>query len=213
MFTGLVQEIGHLRTIDKKGSFQRLQVEATSIMEFLSIGDSVAINGVCQTIVDLGQDRFSVECVAETLARTTLSTVEIGQPVNLEPALRLSDRLGGHFVQGHIDDVGYLQTITEKNSEWSIHVSAPLPLLRYIATKGSIAIDGISLTVANVNSEGFTVSVIPHTFNNTVMRYRKVGDSVNLEVDLIARYLDQLVSKANRPDSKLTLENLRQMGY
>ena len=213
MFTGLVQEIGHLRTIDKKGNFQRLQVEATSIMEFLSIGDSVAINGVCQTIVDLGQDRFSVECVAETLARTTLSTVEIGQPVNLEPALRLSDRLGGHFVQGHIDDVGYLQTITEKNSEWSIHVSAPLPLLRYIATKGSIAIDGISLTVANVNSEGFTVSVIPHTFNNTVMRYRKVGDSVNLEVDLIARYLDQLVSKANRPDSKLTLENLRQMGY
>ena len=213
MFTGLVQEIGHLRTIDKKGNFQRLQVEATSIMEFLSIGDSVAINGVCQTIVDLGQDRFSVECVAETLARTTLSTVEIGQPVNLEPALRLSDRLGGHFVQGHIDDVGYLQTITEKNNEWSIHVSAPLPLLRYIATKGSIAIDGISLTVAYVNSEGFTVSVIPHTFNNTVMRYRKVGDSVNLEVDLIARYLDQLVSKANRPDSKLTLENLRQIGY
>ena len=213
MFTGLVQEIGHLRTIEKKGNFQRLQVEATSIMEFLSIGDSVAINGVCQTIVDLGQDRFSVECVAETLARTTLSAVEIGQPVNLEPALRLSDRLGGHFVQGHIDDVGYLQTIIEKNNEWSIHVSAPLPLLRYIATKGSIAIDGISLTVANVNSEGFTVSVIPHTFNNTVMRYRKVGDSVNLEVDLIARYLDQLVSKANRPDSKLTLENLRQMGY
>ena len=213
MFTGLVQEIGYLRTIDKKGNFQRLQVEATSIMEFLSIGDSVAINGVCQTIVDLGQDRFSVECVAETLARTTLSTIEIGQPFNLEPALRLSDRLGGHFVQGHIDDVGYLQTITEKNNEWSIHVSAPPPLLRYIAIKGSIAIDGISLTVANVNSEGFTVSVIPHTFNNTVMRYRKVGDSVNLEVDLIARYLDQLVSKANRPDSKLTLENLRQMGY
>ncbi|MEE3232541.1 MAG: riboflavin synthase [Candidatus Latescibacterota bacterium] len=213
MFTGLVQEVGRVRGIDKRGTFQVLNVEAKTVLNDLSIGDSIAINGVCQTIVDFDDHRFSVECVAETLSRTNLSKVEVGQPVNLETALRLSDRLGGHLVQGHIDDIGHVKKLTERNNEWLLHVSVPKSLHPYVVFKGSIAIDGTSLTVSNVDSEGFTVSVIPHTFKNTVLCYRRVGDPVNLEVDVIARYIEQQVTIKNQSNRGLTLKTLRQMGY
>tara|TARA_B100001250_G_scaffold413809_1_gene449259 strand:+ start:29693 stop:30334 length:642 start_codon:yes stop_codon:yes gene_type:complete len=213
VFTGLVQEIGHVRGIEKRGTFQVLNVEAKTVLKDLSIGDSIAINGVCQTIVGFDGHRFSVECVAETLSRTTLSNIEVDQPVNLETALRLSDRLGGHIVQGHIDEIGHVKKLTQRNNEWLLQISAPKSLHPYIVFKGSIAIDGTSLTVCNIDSEGFTVSVIPHTFKNTVLCYRQVGDSVNLEVDVIARYIEQQISSENQSNSGLTLETLRQMGY
>ena len=213
MFTGLIQEIGHVRGIDKRGTFQVLNVEAKTVLNDLSVGDSIAINGVCQTIVDFDARSFSVECVAETLSRTTLSKIGVNQPVNLETALRLSDRLGGHMVQGHIDGIGHVKELTHRNNEWLLQISAPKSLHPYIVFKGSIAIDGTSLTVCNINSEGFTVSVIPHTFTNTVICYRRMGDQVNLEVDIIARYLEQQVPSVNQSNSGLTLETLRQMGY
>ena len=213
MFTGLIQEIGHVRGIQKRGTFQVLDVEAKTVLKDLSVGDSIAINGVCQTIVDFDDRRFSVESVAETLSRTTLSKIGVDQPVNLETALRLSDRLGGHMVQGHIDGIGHVKKLTHRNNEWLLQISAPKSLHPYIVFKGSIAIDGTSLTVCNIDSEGFTVSVIPHTFTNTVLCYRRMGDYVNLEVDIIARYLEQQVPSMNQSNSGLTLEALRQMGY
>lgn len=213
MFTGLVQEIGHVRGIEKRGAFQVLNVEAKTVLKDLSIGDSIAINGVCQTIVDFNGHGFSVECVAETLSRTTLSNIEVDQPVNLETALRLSDRLGGHIVQGHIDEIGHVKKLTQRNNEWLLQILVPKSLHPYIAFKGSIAIDGTSLTVCNIDSEGFTVSVIPHTFKNTVLCYLRVGDRVNLEVDVIARYIERQISSKNQSNSGLTLETLRQMGY
>tara|TARA_B100000902_G_C27308219_1_gene916845 strand:- start:82 stop:723 length:642 start_codon:yes stop_codon:yes gene_type:complete len=213
MFTGLIQEIGHVSDIKKQAHFQVLSVKAKTVFKDLSIGDSIAINGVCQTVVNFDDNTFSVECVSETLSKTTLSTIEIGQPVNLESALRLSDRLGGHIVQGHIDEIGHIKQLTQKNNEWLLDILAPKSLYPYIVLKGSIAVDGTSLTVSNVDSRGFTVSVIPHTFTNTVFRYRKVGDPVNLEVDVIARYVEKQVSKKNKSNEGLTFETLRKMGY
>jgi len=213
MFTGLIQEIGHVSDIKKQAHFQVLSVKAKTVFKDLSIGDSIAINGVCQTVVNFDDNTFSVECVSETLSKTTLSTTEIGQPVNLESALRLSDRLGGHIVQGHIDEIGHIKQLTQKDNEWLLDILAPKSLYPYIVLKGSIAVDGTSLTVSNVDSRGFTVSVIPHTFTNTVFRYRKVGDPVNLEVDVIARYVEKQVSKKNKSNEGLTFETLRKMGY
>lgn len=213
MFTGLIQEIGHVSDIKKRNHFQVLSVKAKTVLQELSIGDSIAINGVCQTVVNFDDNIFSVECVSETLSKTTLSTIEVGQPVNLESALRLSDRLGGHIVQGHIDEIGHIKKLTQKNNEWLLDVLAPKSLHPYIVLKGSIAVDGTSLTVSNVDSGGFTVSVIPHTFTNTVFCYRTVGDPVNLEVDVIARYVEKQVSKKDKSNGGLTFETLRKMGY
>ena len=193
----------------RRGAFQQLEIEAKRVLAGLQVGDSVNIDGACQTAVAIRESSFAVETVAETLARTTLGTLGIGQAVNLERALRADQRLGGHLVLGHVDGVAHIRRRTERDGEQRFEIEPPQPLARYIAAKGSVALDGISLTVAEVGGDAFTVAVIPHTFDNTTLSQRRAADSVNLEVDVIARYVERLLG--GQP--QLSFEDLRDMGY
>lgn len=218
MFTGLVEEVATVRRLERQGDFQRLHLAARTVVEDARIGDSININGACQTIVDLSGDGFAVESVEETLKRTTLGDLKPGDAVNLERSLRPTDRLGGHLVLGHVDGVGRIRALEQRQRQWLLQVEAPAPLRRYIATKGSVTVDGISLTVAEAGDEAFTIAVIPHTFEATTLCHRRLGDRVNLEVDLIARYLERLLDSGRPPRTgpepdALSLDALRRMGY
>ncbi len=209
MFTGLIEELGSVRGRVRRGAFQQLEIAAERVLADLQVGDSINIDGVCQTVVAIGESSFAVETVAETLSRTTLGTLGIGQAVNLERALRTDQRLGGHLVLGHVDGIARLRQRTEHDGEHRFEIEPPPALTRYIAAKGSVALDGISLTVAEVSGDAFTIAVIPHTFDNTTLRHRRAGDSVNLEVDVIARYVERLLGE----QPQLSFEDLRDMGY
>ena len=213
MFTGIVEEIGHVRQITRQGEFQRMQISAQRVLEDVKMGDSINVDGVCQTVVHFDAQSFSVETVSETLSRTTLGQFQSGRPVNLERALCPGDRLGGHIVQGHVDGVGHVGSVQERQDEWRIQITVPSTLQRYIAEKGSIAIDGTSLTVADLSDGGFTISVIPHTFEYTILSQRRVGDAVNLEVDVLARYIERLLAGGAGSNAGLSFESLRNMGY
>lgn len=209
MFTGLIEELGSVRSRVRRGSFQQLEIAAERVLDGLQVGDSVNIDGVCQTAVAIGESGFAVETVAETLSRTTLGTLAIGQAVNLERPLRADQRLDGHLVLGHVDGIARIRQRTERDGEHRFEIEPPPALARYIAGKGSVALDGISLTVAEVSGDVFTIAVIPHTFDNTTLSHRCAGDSVNLEVDVIARYVERLLGE----QSQLSFEDLRDMGY
>lgn len=209
MFTGLIEELGRVRGRVRRGLFQQLEIEAARVLPGLQVGDSVNIDGVCQTVVAITEGGFAVETVPETLARTTLGILAIGQAVNLERALRADQRLDGHLVLGHVDGTARIRRRTERDQEHRFEIEPPPALARYIAAKGSVALDGISLTVAEVSGDAFTVAVIPHTFANTTLSHRRTGDSINLEVDVIARYVERLLG--DKP--QLSFENLRDMGY
>jgi riboflavin synthase len=213
MFTGLIEEVGRVRRMDRRGRFQRLEVTARHVLEDLRTGDSISIDGACQTVVALDAAGFAVESVEETLRRTTLGELQADQPVNLERALRADARLGGHLVLGHVDGVGRIARILQGDQTWEVTVEPPPELLRYLATKGSAALDGISLTVAQAGERTFTVAIIPHTFAHTTLAARRVGDRVNLEVDVLARSVERLLHGAAQPTGALTLERLREMGY
>tara|TARA_Y100001934_G_scaffold135347_1_gene163557 strand:- start:91 stop:732 length:642 start_codon:yes stop_codon:yes gene_type:complete len=213
VFTGIVEEIGHVRQITRQGEFQRMQISAQRVLEDVKMGDSINVDGVCQTVVHFDAQSFSVETVSETLSRTTLGQFQSGRPVNLERALCPGDRLGGHIVQGHVDGVGHVESVQERQNEWRIQITVPSTLQRYIAEKGSIAIDGTSLTVADLSDGGFTISVIPHTFDYTILSQRRVGDAVNLEVDVLARYIERLLAGDAGSNAGLSFESLRNMGY
>ena len=213
MFTGLIEEIGQVRQRRREGDFQRLTIGAQRVRTDLRLGDSVNIDGACQTVVELGMDSFAVESVAETLERTTLGQLQIGSAVNLERALCPQDRLGGHLVLGHVDGVGRISRLEQRHENWILAVEPPRALERYIASKGSIAMDGISLTVVEIGTGDFTMSVIPHTFESTTLARRRLGDRVNLEVDIIARYVERLLTAGSSPEQGLSLEKLRTMGY
>lgn len=209
MFTGLIEELGRVRGRVRRGLFQQLEIEAERVLPGLQVGDSVNIDGVCQTVVAIAASGFAVETVPETIARTTLGILGIGQAVNLERALRADQRLAGHLVLGHVDGIARIRRCIERDGEHRLEIEPPPALACYIAAKGSVALDGISLTVAEVRGHAFTVAVIPHTFDNTTLSHRRTGDSVNLEVDVIARYVERLLGR-NPP---LSFENLRDMGY
>ncbi len=186
MFTGIVEELGRVRA----RSGPRLEIEAGAVLDGLRVGHSVAHNGCCLTVVDVGEGWYAVEVVDETLARTNLGELRPGEPVNLERPLRLQDRLGGHLVQGHVDAVG---EVVEPAPQ--LRVRMPADLARFVVEKGSIAVDGCSLTVAGVQGDTFTVAVIPHTTAVTTLGTRAVGDRVNLEVDVLAKYVEKLVGR------------------
>lgn len=195
MFTGLIEEVGHVRAIEDGDNRRRLHVEANTVLEDARIGDSITVNGACQTVVEMEKSAaFVVESVAETLRRTTLGDLKPGDPVNLERSLRLQDRLGGHLVAGHVDGVGVVDCFEQRQGDAILEVEAPTELQRYIASKGSIAIDGISLTVVDVTDTIFTVAIIQHTLQHTNLSTIEVGARVNLEVDLVARYVERLYS-------------------
>jgi riboflavin synthase len=188
MFTGIVEELGHVRSLEGG----RLVVAASLVPAGLGIGDSVAHNGCCLTVVEVGEGWYSVDMVAETLARTNLGDLRPGDPLNLERPLRLSDRLGGHLVQGHVDAVGTIVTPAP-----DLRVEAPASLLAYVVEKGSITVDGCSLTVVDVLPDGFTVAIIPHTSAVTTLGAKLAGDRVNLEVDMIAKYVERLLDQGS----------------
>jgi riboflavin synthase len=184
VFTGIVEELGTVREF----ADGRLEVGAAAVLEDAKIGDSIAVNGCCLTVVDLGPDWFGVNPIDETLRRTNLGDLKPGDAVNLERPLRVNDRLGGHIVQGHVDAVGEVVRPAP-----DLQVRMPADLLRYVIEKGSITIDGVSLTVVEVLADGFTVALIPHTTEVTTLGRRRAGERVNLEVDLVAKYIERLV--------------------
>lgn len=195
MFTGIVEAVGYVREIKGADRGVSLRISVPDIFDDLKTGDSVAVDGVCLTAKVVNADYFVADVSAETLSRTTLSKLRTGDKVNMERALRLSDRLGGHIVSGHIDGTARLQA-KEKEGE-SVKISFVLgkDLLRYLINKGSIAIDGISLTVNEVVDNGFSVNIIPHTAQNTTILDKKAGDEANIEVDVIGKYVERLLDK------------------
>ena len=192
MFTGIIEEIGTVRRIEHGAKGARLTIQAKTVLEDTRIGDSIATNGVCLTVVSMTGDSFSADVMAESLRRSSLGTLQGGSPVNLERAMAANGRFGGHIVSGHIDGTGTIASQKrEDNAVW-VKVKTPAPLLRYIVEKGSIAIDGVSLTVAAVTDTDFSVSIIPHTGAQTILLGKKPGDPVNLECDVIGKYVEKL---------------------
>lgn len=216
MFTGLVEELGRVVSFKRAGSLHRLGICARVVISQLEIGDSVAVNGVCLTVVELGAEGFGVEVMPETISRTNLGQLQPGDRVNLERALAVGSRLGGHLVSGHIDGTGTVATIRKSGDTWLLAIETSGEIARYLVPKGSIAVDGVSLTVIDVVSSGFTVGVIPHTLKSTTLGLRRPGDEVNLEVDVIAKYVEQFLNRRQSRDSQpdgLTFNKLKEWGY
>ncbi|MSP61739.1 MAG: riboflavin synthase [Myxococcales bacterium] len=221
MFTGLIEDVGSIAAVaviaSGEAGARRLTV-ATSLAEHLPIGASIAVDGTCLTVVEVAPGRFSAIAGAETLACTSLGGLAAGDRVNLERPLRMGDRLGGHLVAGHVDGVGRVSARTDRGEALDVTIETPPALLRYVIAKGSIALDGISLTVNVVDARGFTVSLIPHTQTATTLAAKAVGAAVNLEVDLIGKYVEKLVSplaaqSAPVPRVGLTLDKLKEHGF
>lgn len=202
MFTGIIEETGRVINIIKNSNSAKLKINCAKVLENISLGDSVAVNGVCLTAVNFGVDFFEADISYETLLKSSLKNISTGAVLNLERALTLSSRLGGHLVQGHVEATGILKNIIKYGEFYKVFIEYPNELDKYIVEKGSIAIDGISLTVINVVNNTFEVAVIPHTFENTNLKYRKNGDIINLETDIIARYVEKMILIENK-DEKL----------
>jgi riboflavin synthase len=215
MFTGLIEEVGSVEALDPRPAGSRLRLHAPHIAPGLREGDSVAVSGVCLTAVDLRPAGFSADVSPETLRRSSLGTLRAGAPVNLERALQPSSRLGGHIVQGHVDAVGAIESLELIGGDnWWLRVAVPDHLDRYLVFKGSIAIDGISLTIAAIENLVLSVTIIPHTFENTTLRFRSPGDPVNLETDVLAKYVEKMLGALDlRPNRPLTEERLREEGW
>lgn len=195
MFTGIIEETGEIAAVKNGVKSCELTIKGSLIFDDLKIGDSVAVNGVCLTATTVNGNIFTADIMAETMRRSSLGTLKRGSRVNLERAMSANGRFGGHIVSGHIDGVGFVQSLVrEDNAVW-VTVTANEALMRYIVEKGSVAIDGISLTVARVYADAFSVSVIPHTGSETTLLLKKTGDRVNLECDIIGKYVEKLVGK------------------
>lgn len=192
MFTGLVENIGTIKSIESNTEGKCLVVKS-SLAHELNIDDSVSINGACQTVIAKNEDSFTVQAVHITLQKTGLGNLKMNDPVNLELALKASDRLGGHMVQGHINDIAQVKSINEIGKNREIWFEVPNELDRYIIQEGSIAVDGISLTVAHKRPSEFMVTIIPHTFTKTNIQFLKLGDKVNIEVDILGKYIESLI--------------------
>lgn len=221
MFTGIIEETGKIERVYIGGTSGEIEIQGSKVLEGTQVGDSIAVNGVCLTVTKINGLRFTADVMAETFRRSSLSTLRLGDYVNLERAMAADGRFGGHIVSGHIDGTGVIKDIIrEENAIWYT-ISAADSLLKYIVEKGSIAIDGISLTVAFVDSYGFKVSIIPHTAKETILQYRKKGDVVNLECDIIGKYVEKLLrgegkesqDKGNSDGKGITMEFLSTCGF
>jgi riboflavin synthase len=193
MFTGIVEELGTVAAVEDQGDAIRLTIEAATVLEGVSLGDSIAVNGCCLTVTEHGEDRWTADLMQETLDKTSLAGVAPGDRVNLERAVRVDSRLGGHIVQGHVDGVGEILARTPSEHWEVVEISLPAHLARYLVDKGSIAVDGTSLTVVEAREGSFTISLIPETLARTTLGFRHVGDRVNLEVDVLAKHVERLL--------------------
>jgi riboflavin synthase len=192
IFTGIIEEIGQVKQIKRGQQSFSLSIKAAKVLEEVKLGDSIAVNGVCLTVTGYSGASFEADVMPETYQRTTLKTLKSGSPVNLERALRLSDRLGGHLVQGHVDGIGTIINKSVEDIAILYGIEAPAEILKYVVKKGSIAVDGVSLTVVEVDNNRFSVSLIPHTAKLTILGWKREGDPVNLETDIIGRYVEKL---------------------
>ena len=215
MFTGIVEEVGRIITADRKGNSARLKIEAEKVLEDIKIGDSIAVNGICLTVTSFGKNYFTADVMHETLRRSSIGEAAAGSPVNLERAMAANSRFGGHIVTGHIDGTGTITQVKRDDNAIWYTIMAEASLMKYIVEKGSIAIDGISLTVAKRSDKDFSISMIPHTAKETILSQKKAGDVVNLENDIIGKYVEQLLQydKKEEKQSRLTKEFLLQAGF
>lgn len=215
MFTGIIVELGKIHEIQKLAQGARLKVFSKKLIDNSNIGDSISVNGVCLTICEIDKSKsiISFDVSHETLQKTTLGELKKDEYVNLEPALTLNTRLGGHLVSGHVDGVGRIRKIEKIGNDLKIEIEAPEEILKYCIKKGSITVDGISLTIVDILSDSFTVVVIPHTASMTTIGVKKIGDKVNLESDIIAKYVEKFVNQSVNVKEERLLGKLKDYGY
>ncbi len=213
MFTGLIEEVGKISSVRQANGKLELEISANKITGSLKTGDSISVNGVCLTVTKFSTGKFCVDAVSETLKKSTIGNLRIGTEVNLEPALQLSQKLGGHLVQGHVNDVGTITEIKKLGENYLLYLSLPYHLEKYLIKEGSIAIDGISLTIADVSANKVMFSIIPHTWKNTNLRARKQGDHVNIEIDVISKYVEKFSNNTPGNKNELSEEWLTKLGY
>ncbi len=211
MFTGIIEEIGLVRSVSPLGKGRSLEIAGAIALRDIAIGDSIAVNGACLTVISFGKDSFSVEAVEETLKKTTLASFKSGYRVNLERALRVGGKLGGHFVQGHVDFTSRILSVERRQESWMLEIAFPPHAATNIIAQGSICIDGVSLTVAEKSSSSFRVSVIPHTWNNTLFASLGKGSDVNIELDMIGKYVLSYVAQSK--GGGISSEFLEKLGY
>lgn len=207
MFTGIIEEIGTIKSVKKGSRCSSLIIQGNKIFNDLNIGDSVSVNGVCLTVTNFSSNTFTSDVMNETLSRSSLGSLRPGSSVNLERALVLNGRFGGHIVSGHIDGTGIIIKIQKDGNSTLYTITTEVKLMKYIVEKGSISVDGISLTVANLSCNSFTVGVIPHTSMETILSQKSVGDTVNLENDIIGKYIEKFVTDNKSNITKKFLEN------
>lgn len=215
MFTGIIQAVGKVIRLESFNSDARIHIHTSELgLDTVRLGDSIAVNGVCLTAIKLSTDGFFADISGESLQKTTLGSLRVGSAVNLEKALTLQTPLGGHLVSGHVDGVGSIAQLVSDGRSTRVQVRTPQTLLKYIAAKGSICIDGISLTVNSIQGDEFSVNLVPHTLKNTTLDHATAGQAVNLEVDVIARYLERLLlAQTETSEGKLTASFLQQHGF
>lgn len=215
MFTGIIEEIGIISKIISFPGGKRLKIAAQKVLDDLDIDQSIAISGICLTTVETDKNSFTVEVVGETLQKTTMALVKEDIPVNLERALRLNDRLGGHWVQGHVNGIGKVMRFEKRGDSWYLEVSLSANLMKYVIQEGSIALDGISLTIAQVMDNRIGISVIPHTYKNTTISNYKIGQSINIETDFLARYIENFLNNEQyqKKNETFTQEWFKSLGF
>ena len=215
MFTGIIEEVGTVKQIQKNPASAVITIAADTVLEQTKIGDSIAVNGVCLTVTSFGRDYFCADVMHETLNRSSLGALGVKSPVNLERAMLAGGRFGGHIVSGHIDGTGTIRDVRRDGNAVWYTIQAPEPILRLIVEKGSIAIDGISLTVARVDHVSFSVSIIPHTLQETALAFKRAGDIVNLENDCIGKYVAKLIGaeEEDKAGKGMTREFLQRYGF
>ncbi len=217
MFTGIIEEVGTIRSVKKGAQSAIITIEAKTVMEDIHLGDSIAMNGVCLTVTSFDKNSYSVDVMHETLRRTNLGDLRGGSAVNLERAMAANGRFGGHIVAGHCDGTGVITSMNKDDNAIWITISTDSQILKYIVEKGSITIDGISLTVASVDASSFAVSVIPHTGAHTTLLDKKPGATVNLETDMIGKYVEKLLhfqsNEEKKPQSNITMDFLGKYGF
>jgi riboflavin synthase len=214
MFTGIVEHIGALEAIERRAEGARVRIRGPEVASSLQVADSIAVNGCCLTVIEISGDVFAADLSGETLRRTTFGELKAGARVNLERPLTVGKELGGHFVQGHVDGVGRIARLTPERNNWWLAVRVPHELGRYMATKGSIAVDGISLTIAAWQDGIVDLAIIPFTYTHTNLQGLTVGDPVNIECDVLAKYVERLLDRNKEAaESRLTIEELLRQGF
>ena len=212
MFTGIIEEIGKIIKIESIAGGKKLKILMDRISDDIKIDDSIAVNGVCLTITGIDKSGVWLDIVGETLEKTTLASMREGGSVNLERALRLSDRLGGHIVQGHVNGVGEITQISKRGENYYLEIFLPPDLIRYVVNEGSITVDGISLTIARIENTRIGISIIPHTWQHTMLSNARVGQKVNIETDVLAKYVEKILNNF-REEDKYSKEWFQELGY